>query len=70
MARPKDTTNCGRFTGHENDNTQAIEEIQRQASAITAKAKEFAAARRARSPVCMEQLPDICDKWEHYIEEC
>ena len=70
MARPKHPERCGRFTGHENDNTQAIEQLRQEADAITAKAKEFAAARRARSPVCMEQLPDICDKWEHYIEEC
>lgn len=70
MARPKHPERCGRFTGHENDNTQAIQQLRQEADAITAKAKEFAAARRARSPVCMEQLPDICDKWEHYIEEC
>ena len=70
MARPKDTTKCGRFTGHENDNTTAITELTRQYSQITELAKQYAAARRARSPVSMEQLPDICDKWEHYIKEC
>lgn len=70
MARPKDTTNCGRFTGHENDNTTAIAELSRQYSQITEQAKQYAAARRALSPVRVECINDICDKWEHYIEEC
>lgn len=70
MARPKDTTNCGRFTGHENDNTTAITELTRQYSQLTEQAKQYAAARRALSPVRVECINDICDKWEHYIEEC
>ena len=70
MARPKDTSKCGRWTGHENDNTGPAIEATRQAAQITARAKEIAAARRAASPVCMEQLPGICDKWESYIKEC
>ena len=70
MARPKDTSKCGRFTGHENDNTVAITELTRQAAQITEQAKAFAAARRAASPVRVEQINDICDKWEAYINEC
>lgn len=71
MARPKHPERCGNFNGGPGSrNTQAVNDLQRQAAAITAQAKELAAARRAASPVCMEQLPDICDKWEHYIQEC
>ena len=70
MARPKDTTKCGRFTGHENDNTQAITELSRQYSQITEQAKQYAAARRALSPVRVECINDICCKWEEYIQEC
>ena len=71
MARPKHPERCGNFNGGPGSrNTQAVNDLQRQAAAITAQAKELAAARRAASPVCMEQMSTICDKWEKYIEEC
>ena len=70
MARPKHPERCGRFTGHENDNTGPANEAIRQAAQLTQQAKDIAAARRAASPVCMEQLTSICEKWDSYIEEC
>lgn len=70
MARPKHPERCGRFTGHENDNTGPANEAIRQAAQLTQQAKDIAAARRAASPVCMEQLTAICEKWDSYIEEC
>lgn len=70
MARPKHPERCGRSTGHENDNTTAIEAATAGASLITAKAKELAQARRAASPVCMEQMENILAAWSNYIDEC
>jgi hypothetical protein len=42
----------------------------RGASLITEEAKKLAAARRAKSPVCMEQMPGILQAWADYIETC
>ena len=71
MARPKHPERCGNFNGGPGSrDVTTITEINQQARQITEQAKKFAAARRARSPVRVEQINDICNKWETYIAEC
>lgn len=70
MARPKHPERCGRFSGHENDNTTAIQDAAKGLSLITEEAKKLCAARRARSPVCVEQMPIILQAWDDYAKEC
>lgn len=71
MARPIHTERCGNFTG--GPGSRDVDHLQGPiagASLITAEAKRLCAARRAASPVCLEQMPRILEAWSNYIEEC
>ena len=73
MARPKHPERCGnRTTGPERrtKGTQIIKEAMTGASLITEEAKKLAAARRAASPVSMEQMPTILQAWADYVKDC
>ena len=73
MARPKNPERCGnrlRGSDRKNQNTDKIQSAMVGASLITEEAKKLAAARRAASPVSVEQMGDILQKWADYIEDC
>lgn len=73
MARPKHPERCGnrlRGSDRKNQNTDKIQSAMAGASLITEEAKKLAAARRAASPVSMEQMSTILQKWQDYIEDC
>lgn len=72
MARPKHPERCGnRLRGSDrNSNTDNMLAVTAEAAKITEQAKKMCAARRALSPVSMEQMPHIIEAWADYVKEC
>jgi len=70
MARPKNTKNCGRFSGHENDNTTTIEALNRRHAEEITGYKQFAAARRAKRKYTQEKAAGVLEAFKAYISNC
>lgn len=69
MARPKNTENCGYFGEHKNVNTETIEEINKEFTVITERAKQYAMARRESWGCGVDSIQPLIDRLQEYTEK-